>query len=99
MNKFEIAKFGVNIIASSCVGVVINEAIKKITPDNLSKMKKIGMAIGGFVIADYTSTKIGQYVNDQFTIFKNFLDICGSKEMIEVKPVEIEEPTEETEDK
>ncbi len=99
MNKFEMAKFGVNIIASSCVGVVINEAIKKITPANLSKMKKVGMWIGSFVIADYASTKIGQYVDDQFTIFKNFLDTCESKEMIEVKPVEIEESTEDTEDK
>ncbi len=93
MNKFELVKTGVSIVASSCVGVVIKEVINKFTPNNLSKMKKIGMGIGTFVIADYASTKINAYVEDQFKAIKNALDSVKNynKDMIEIESVEVEE--------
>lgn len=62
------------IVVSSAVSMVVNNAVKMATPENIGKVAKIATAIGGaalsFVISDKVTSYIEVKVDDTIEVVK-----------------------------
>lgn len=66
------------------VGLVTKFAVEAVTPENLKKMDKILIGIGGAVIAGMASSKASEYVEAQINEVKEIFN-NNKKETEEVK--------------
>lgn len=64
--NINIVKMVVDVVASGSVGLVIDNAIKATTPDNLNKIKKVGITVGSFILGSFVTDKVGEYVSEKF---------------------------------
>lgn len=87
MNKRELFKIISSAIASGCAGSVVSVVLKNIIPTNISKLQKIGVGIGGFILSDYISSKIYSYSQTQLKEFFTLID--NTKERIEIEDAEV----------
>lgn len=87
MNKIDIFKAIAGFVSGAGVSVIVNNAIKSTTPENVSKLSKIGIFIGGMALSSFVSDKVESYISEQIdnTIesIKNFAQkLPTNKEMI-----------------
>lgn len=57
-------KSGVQLITGFGVGVIADEAIKMVKPQNLKGLKKVAVKVGGFVLSAMVVDKASDYVED-----------------------------------
>lgn len=64
--KTYLAKNVVSIIATAGVGTVIENVIKKTTPEDISRLQKIGIRIGSLVIGAMVSEQVENFTVSKF---------------------------------
>ena len=64
--KIYLIKNVVSIIATAGVGTVVENAIKKITPEDISRFQKIGTRVGSLVIGAMVSEQVEKFTVSKF---------------------------------
>jgi hypothetical protein len=59
-----LVKSGVQLISGFGVGLIADEAIKRVKPQNLVGIKNIAVKIGGFVLSAMVADKATDYVGE-----------------------------------
>lgn len=65
MNKLGLVKNAISFVASVGVGVVVKNAVQHTTPDNLDKLTKVGIVVGGFVVGSMIADQASKYAENQ----------------------------------
>lgn len=69
--KTYLAKNMVSIITTAGVGTVVENVIKKTTPEDISRIQKIGIKIGSLVIGAMVSEKVEEFTVSKFDELHN----------------------------
>ncbi len=64
-NALNIAKAAVSIVTSTGVGVIVGNAIKASTPDNLTKFQKVSTTVGSIVLTSMVAGAASNYAGEQ----------------------------------
>ena len=89
MFKLSMIKSGLQLVTGIGVGLISDEALKKVTPKNLSKAKEVAIKVGGFVLSSMIIDKATDYVEEQFDD-----QVDKFKEFVRPKVKDITEETE-----
>lgn len=77
MTKFEMVKAVGEMIVSVGVGAIVGNAIKATTPNNVGRIKKVCITIGGMVLGsmagDCATKYTGQKIDEAATKFRNMV--------------------------
>lgn len=65
MKKLEAFKAILKIAVSAGVGVIVGNAIKATTPDDMKRLTKLGVSIGSLVLTGIASDMASKYVDEQ----------------------------------
>lgn len=87
MDKLGIFKAISSMVVSFGVGTIIENIVKQTTPDNIGKIKKIGIYIGSLALSGMISDKVGKYVEENIQDIVNSVNkikenISNNKELI-----------------
>ena len=75
-------KSGIQLVSGFGVGLIADEALKVIKPQNLTGFKKVAVKVGGFVLSTMIADKASDYVGE--TIDKTVNEIKEFKKPKEV---------------
>lgn len=64
-------KNAVSIVATAGVGTVVENIIKKTTPENVSRLNKVCIKIGSFVIGAMVSDQVEKYLDPKIDTVMN----------------------------
>lgn len=65
MNWKIVSKMLIKIVATGCVGAVIDNAVKFTTPVGASPLNRASAQIGGFILSSMIGDKAAEYVDAQ----------------------------------
>lgn len=65
MNPIGIAKTVAGVASSVGVGAIVKNAINMSTPDNITKLQKVSIVVGTFVLSGMIGEMATKYVNTQ----------------------------------
>lgn len=71
--KKDIIKFVVDLVVSSSVYLVVDTAIKSLPNANFSRVNRIGLQIGSFVLGNMIGDKASEYVDSEIKNFSKTL--------------------------
>lgn len=63
IQKREIVKAGIELAVGAGIGIIANNAIGMVTPNNLNKAQKVAVKIGGFALVWMVSAAASSHVN------------------------------------
>lgn len=58
-------KLGLDLITSSGISNIMANAVKMVTPDNMSKWQKFSSGVAGIVMASMIASKAGEYIDEK----------------------------------
>lgn len=58
-------KLGLDLITSSGISNIMANAVKMVTPNNMTKWQKFSSGVAGIVIASMISSKAGEYIDEK----------------------------------
>lgn len=74
--NFGLVKSGVQLLSGFGVGLIADEALKVVKPQNLTGLKKVAVKVGGFVlsamVADKATDYVGEVIDKTVNDFKEF---------------------------
>lgn len=80
-----------SLVATASVGTVVENIIKKTTPDDISRLQKIGIKIGSFVIGAIVSDRVEKFTESKFDEIVDSIKKLMPQEEVN----KIEEPSED----
>ena len=78
---YELAKIGVELVTSCAVGNVAATVIHAFKPDNLSKIGKIGWAIGSIAIGGAAGVAGAKYMSDSMDSIRDCVNTFKKDEV------------------
>lgn len=71
MDWITIGKFAVKLVAASSVNQVIKQAITATMPSDVTKLQRLSLGIGGFVLSSWISNEAADYMVAEIDSFLN----------------------------
>jgi len=66
MKKLELIKGGLELLTSIGVGVLAGSAIGLVKPQNLGRIKKIAVGVGGIALSNMAADRTVEYVDEKW---------------------------------
>lgn len=58
-------KLGLDLITSSGITTIMANAVKMVTPDNVSKWQKFSTSVAAIVMGSMVASKAGEYIDEK----------------------------------
>lgn len=58
-------KLGLDLIASSGITTIVTNAVKMVTPDNMSKWQKFSTGFAAIIMGSMVASKAGEYIDEK----------------------------------
>lgn len=93
MNMVSIFTKATRLVAGAGVGMIISNAVKATTPDDIKTYKKIAIAVGSFAIGSLVSAKVEEHIESEINaVVEGFKKAWNdSDEVLVVEPTDVQD--------